>query len=237
MPRNSLIGVVKEEEERKEGKEEEEQGILAVLSSMTNLELLGEPKFLLICISNTFGFLGFYVPFVYLPSLAESQLDISSDQRGQMGALLLSVVGISNTLGRIVSGWLSDFAFVDSLFVVNCSLVLSALCVFIFPFVTSYGMLITVGAFFGLSIAAYISLTSIVLVDLLGLEKLTSAFGLLTMFRGAASIVGPPIAGAVFEATSSLNISFYLAGSFLLAAAVASMLADMVRRCDAKSSN
>jgi len=234
MPRNSLIGVVKEEEERKEGKEEEEeQGILAVLSSMTNLELLGEPKFLLICISNTFGFLGFYVPFVYLPSLAESQLDISSDQ----GALLLSVVGISNTLGRIVSGWLSDFAFVDSLFVVNCSLVLSALCVFIFPFVTSYGMLITVGAFFGLSIAAYISLTSIVLVDLLGLEKLTSAFGLLTMFRGAASIVGPPIAGAVFEATSSLNISFYLAGSFLLAAAVASMLADVVRRCDAKSSN
>ena len=36
---------------------------------------------------------------------------------------------------------------------------------------------------------------SIVLVDLLGLDRLTSAFGLLTMFRGAASIVGPPIAG------------------------------------------
>jgi len=230
LPRNSLIGVVKEEEETKEGKEDE-QGILAVLSSMTNLELLGDPKFLLICASNTFGFLGFYVPFVYLPSLAESQLDISSEQ----GALLLSVVGISNTLGRILSGWLSDFAFVDSLFVVNCSLVLSALCVFLFPFVTSYSMLLTVGAFFGLSIAAYISLTSIVLVDLLGLEKLTSAFGLLTMFRGAASIVGPPIAGAVFEATSSLNISFYLAGSFLLAAGVASMLADVVRRC--KTSN
>ena len=55
--------------------------------------------------------------------------------------------------------WLSDFAFVDSLFVVNCSLVLSSLCVFFFPFVTSYTMLLTVGAFFGLSIAAYISLT------------------------------------------------------------------------------
>ena len=83
MPRNSLIGVVKEEEEMegKEGKDEkDEQGIMAVLSSMTNFELLGDPKFLLICASNTFGFLGFYVPFVYLPSLAESQLDISSDQ-------------------------------------------------------------------------------------------------------------------------------------------------------------
>ena len=55
--------------------------------------------------------------------------------------------------------WLSDFAFVDSLFVVNCSLVLSAICVFLFPFVNSYAMLLTVGALFGLAIAAYISLT------------------------------------------------------------------------------
>ena len=61
-------------------REEEEQGILATLSSMTNMKLLGDPKFLLICASNTFGFLGFYVPFVYLPSLADSQLDITSEQ-------------------------------------------------------------------------------------------------------------------------------------------------------------
>ena len=80
MPRNSLIGVVKEEEEMEGKEEKDEQGIMAVLSSMTNLELLGDPKFLLICASNTFGFLGFYVPFVYLPSLADSQLDISSEQ-------------------------------------------------------------------------------------------------------------------------------------------------------------
>jgi hypothetical protein len=34
--------------------------------------------------------------------------------------------------------------------------------------------------------AGYISLTSIILVDLLGLEKLTNAFGLLILFRGVA---------------------------------------------------
>lgn len=140
------------------------------------------------------------------------------------------MVGISNTLGRLVCGWLSDFAWVDSLFVINCSLALSSLCVFLFPFVSTFETLVLLGSLFGLSIAAYISLTSIVLVDLLGLERLTSAFGLLTMFRGAASIVGPPIAGAVFQATNSLNISFYLAGGFLLAASVTSCLADVVRR-------
>lgn len=44
--------------------------------------------------------------------------------------------------------------------------------------------------FFGLAIAGYISLTSIILVDLLGLEKLTNAFGLLILFRGLAAIIG-----------------------------------------------
>lgn len=225
LPRNSLIDTAVREDGGKE--EEQKQGrLLQMITSMADPVLLTDPKFLLICASNTFGFLGFYVPFVYLPSLAGEQEGITPEQ----GAFILSVVGIANTLGRIVSGWLSDFAWVDSLFVVTCSLVCSSVCVFLFPFVTTYEMLLLLGFVFGLSIAAYISLTSIVLVDLLGLERLTSAFGLLTMFRGAASIVGPPIAGFVFEATQSLNISFFLAGGFLFAAALTSILADVVRR-------
>ena len=42
---------------------------------------------------------------------------------------------------------------------------------------------------------AYVGLTSVILVDLLGLENLTNAFGLLLLFQGIASIVGPPVGG------------------------------------------
>ena len=83
---------------------------------------------------------------------------------------------------------------------------------------------------FGSFIAAYIALTSIVLVDICGIENLTSAFGLLTVFRGAASNVGPPLAGVVYEATISYSVSFYLSGASLIMAAVFSILADIVRR-------
>ena len=41
----------------------------------------------------------------------------------------------------------------------------------------------------------YVSLTSVVLVDLLGLEMLTNSFGLVLMFQGIATLIGPPIAG------------------------------------------
>lgn len=48
---------------------------------------------------------------------------------------------------------------------------------------------------FGLSCGAYVGLTAVVLVDLLGLDKLTNAFGLVLLFQGFASLIGPPITG------------------------------------------
>jgi hypothetical protein len=50
---------------------------------------------------------------------------------------------------------------------------------------------------FGFTIGAYVGLTSVILVDLLGLDRLTNAFGLLLLFQGIASFLGPPIAGMV----------------------------------------
>jgi len=42
---------------------------------------------------------------------------------------------------------------------------------------------------------AYVCLTPIVLVDLLGLEKLSNAFGLVLLFQGIGAVAGPPFAG------------------------------------------
>jgi len=68
---------------------------------------------------------------------------------------------------------------------------------FLFPIDCSgYYSYIVVAIFFGLFVSGYVSLTSIILVDLLGLDNLTNAFGLLILFRGAASIIGAPLAGS-----------------------------------------
>ena len=42
---------------------------------------------------------------------------------------------------------------------------------------------------------AYVSLISVILVDLMGLEKLTNAFGILMVFQGVACLIGPPVIG------------------------------------------
>lgn len=79
-------------------------------------------------------------------------------------------------------------------------------------------------------VAGYISLTSIILVDLLGLDKLTNAFGLLILFRGAAAIVGSPLAGIVYDATNSYDIPFLMAAAFFAISTVTSFLAPSLKR-------
>ncbi|GAB6029793.1 hypothetical protein CHUAL_005507 [Chamberlinius hualienensis] len=200
------------------------------VSTMLDFSLLKDPVFLLIGISNVFGMLGFYVPFVYITDLAILR-NIEKDQ----AAFLLSIIGIINTFGRLFFGWLTDRPNVDSLLVNNISLLLAGVCIFLVPFGNSYALLVTICVFFGLFISAYVSLTSIILVDLLGLEKLTNAFGLLILFRGAASIVGPPLAGALYDATGTYDISFYAAGALIVISAILSFMIPCVKRCSTKA--
>ena len=144
--------------------------------------------------------------------------------------VLLLLLGVSNTIGRVLAGWLSDFSWVDSLIVTNLAIFLSGVSVFVLPFCNSYGLFVFVALMFGFFVAAYISLTSIVLVDLLGLDNLTSAFGLLVLYRGISSMVGPPVAGAVYDATKSYDISFYMAGGFLILASLISFAAQILQK-------
>ena len=56
------------------------------------------------------------------------------------------------------------------------------------PFCLDFLSLAIYSAVFGFTIGAYVGLTSVILVDLLGLDKLTNAFGLLLLFQGIGNI-------------------------------------------------
>ena len=49
---------------------ENDKAIKAVIKEMLNFKLLFNPLFFLIGVSNAVGMIGFYTPFVYLPSMA-----------------------------------------------------------------------------------------------------------------------------------------------------------------------
>lgn len=68
---------------------------------------------------------------------------------------------------------------------------------------------------FGFTIGSYVGLTSVILVDLFGLAKLTNAFGLLLLFMGTAGFVGPPIVGLLYDISQSYAPGFLFAGAMI----------------------
>ena len=75
---------------------------------------------------------------------------------------------------------------------------------------------------------------SVILVELLGLENLTSAFGLLLLFQGVAVMIGTPIAGAIYEFFGNYDISFYIGGILLVSSSFLSFTAQILHQIKKK---
>lgn len=75
---------------------------------------------------------------------------------------------------------------------------------------------------------------SIIAVDLMGIEKLTNAFGILMLFQGLAAVVGTPIAGALYDATNSYDYSFYFAGILITISAILCYPLKIINRWEKK---
>lgn len=190
-----------------------------ILKEMLDFSLMLKISFFMLFIGNVFACTGYFIPFSYIVDRAV-QMGISSSN----AAFLLSIMGITNTIGRVLCGFLADLSFVNPLILNNAMLVLSAAILFLEPLCTTYAMLVGFSVIYGLCIAAYISLTSPIICDLLGIGKLSNAFGLLILARGVSGIYGPPLAGAVFQATNNYDASFYLGGGMYLLSAVCHMV-------------
>ena len=61
-----------------------------------------------------------------------------------------------------------------------------------------------------------------------GLGKLTTAYGTLGIFEGVACLIGIPIAGAIFDATDSYVIPFYIAAVFFIFASLFGIVAHKI---------
>lgn len=55
------------------------------------------------------------------------------------------------------------------------------------------------------------------MVEMLGLERLTNAIGIILMFQGVASLAGTSISGFLRDLTGDYKMSFYFAGGCISA--------------------
>lgn len=171
------------------------------MAEMMNFSLLKDVIFIIFAISNFCTSIGFNMPYVYIVAQAK-QLDLTSEQ----SSYLIAIIGVANTIGRIILGYISDKPWVNRLWIYNVCLTLCGIATTMCPLCKDFYSLGFYCSVFGFTIGAYVGLTSVILVDLLGLEKLTNAFGILLLFQGIASLIGPPIGGKFHHYNSLVPI-------------------------------
>ncbi|CAH0602486.1 unnamed protein product [Chrysodeixis includens] len=159
-----------------------------------DLTLLKDPTYLVILISSSTVAISCTNFIILLPSHAQN---IGFDKA--RGAYLLSTVSALDLVGRIGGSALCDLNLIPKSFYFVGGLLFSGITLAIIPFLESYVTISIFCAFFGLASGVNNSVTTLVMAEILGVERLMSTYGISLFVNGLLQLVGPPICGLWFE--------------------------------------
>uniref|UniRef100_A0A915DUG8 Major facilitator superfamily (MFS) profile domain-containing protein n=1 Tax=Ditylenchus dipsaci TaxID=166011 RepID=A0A915DUG8_9BILA len=186
--------------------------------------LLANPVYVLFVCASVLNTVGFNAVPMFIPMNAESEKGLR--QSKQTAATTVSAYGLANMIGRLLFGLLCDRQLPfhwgkdcarNRIWIFSITLFISGLaCCFVFS-IASIWVYVIFCAFFGFMVSSYASLTSVVMVDLIGVDRLTNGLGLLFMFHGIACVLGPLVGGHLFDTTCNYSWTFIFFGSSLMA--------------------
>ncbi|XP_035827707.1 monocarboxylate transporter 12 [Aplysia californica] len=187
--------------------------------------LLKNPVFLVYWFSVCFGNMGYPNVFIMLPPHVESL-----GQSRDMSALLMSIIGLSDLVGRLFFGWFSNMDIIPRHYGFILCMAASGVLLLIVPALSSMAELITFSALYGLVAGSFIAMIAVMLADKIGTEKLGSSFGLTTLGMAVSACVGPPICGALRDITHSWNAAFIFCGVITIFGSSLPLLEPMALR-------
>lgn len=163
--------------------------------------------------------LALFQVFVYLPSFAVDQGATSV-----AAAALVSVVGGASIAGRLLLGPLADR--VGRIRVYRACFAVMGLSFGIWLVAPSYPWLVVFALVMGGAYGGFIALSPAVAAEVFGVRNLGSLVGVLYTGAGLGALVGPPLAGALIDAS---GYRWAIAASMIAAAAAAVALVPLGR--------
>lgn len=207
-----------------------------ILKEMTDFRLLWKNLgFLLITLSNFFLFTGYFTPFLYITKLAQD----NGFSKGQ-ASFLISIIGIVNIPARMLYGFIADRKFISAINLNTFSVMIATIPLFFYKAVQSYywGQVLF-SVLFAVGIAGMNSLTTMYLVDLVGMKKFSNATGIINLFRGFGCFLGPFLGGAIATKFGEVN-SFFFSGICFIVGLVLTLVVSFLsyfKKCCNKSKN
>ncbi|XP_060582252.1 monocarboxylate transporter 12-like [Ruditapes philippinarum] len=151
--------------------------------------------------------LAYTIPFNLLPDQSVEK-GISKHQV----SWIMSSVGITNTLGRVLLGWLADNKCIHRLSLLKLLLLLAGLSTAVSPLFTTFTTKLLYACIYGFLVGGYVVLCPVVLADLFGTELIAQSLGLWMFACGLAGSIASPVGGFLYDVTGSYDTTFFVAG-------------------------
>ncbi|XP_023262127.1 monocarboxylate transporter 9-like isoform X1 [Seriola lalandi dorsalis] len=199
------------------------RGYTQCLSSM--LSLLQDKVLMTLCICLFFFSLGTTPPQLFLEDLARS----SGLTEGVASISLVSLCSIGGGVGRLGLGVMADMPRVDSVHLYALTVGVSGLAVLLIPFTSSYRDLQVLSVVLGF-LSGNWTLTPYVTSQVVGVEKLAEAHGILMFFGGVGITLGPPVVGCFYDVSQSYDVAFFISGGGMMVSSIVLFLATVSLR-------
>ena len=174
------------------------------------LTLLKNKEMFFYCLVHIFFELAYYSPMVYLPEMMTSDRGISQEWAGT----IISVLGVANMAGKVITGLFLQWLGVSpTLFSAITLMLLCGSCIGL-TFCISYGYFAAVTAAYGIMLSTVDVCLPLILIEILGEDKLKDGFSLIMVCKMLSPIWGPPIGGALRDWTGHYSFTFYASGFF-----------------------
>ncbi|VVC31285.1 Hypothetical protein CINCED_3A014625 [Cinara cedri] len=176
------------------------------LRSLVNIDIWKNPKYVIWATMIPLALFGYFVPYVHLVKVVEDRFP-SAD-----GKILVTCIGISSGIGRLISGPISDCKRVDRIIMQQVSLFvigLMTMCIIIVP---HFYMLVLITLIMGVADGCFVSVMGPIAFDLCGQKGAAQAIGCILGLCSIPLTVGPPIAGWMYDVYKSYTGAFLIAG-------------------------
>lgn len=163
-------------------------------------------RFVVWVIAIPLALFGYFVPYVHLVQHVE---DVFPDANGET---LVTCMGITSGLGRVLFGRLADLPSVSPVVLQQVSFMAMGLLTLSIAAAHTYVSLVLVCLLLGLCDGCFISLIGPAAQRLTGTRGASQAIGFLLGFCSIPLTAGPPAAGILYDQRGNYNLAFLLAG-------------------------
>ncbi|XP_062495726.1 monocarboxylate transporter 6 isoform X2 [Pezoporus occidentalis] len=168
-------------------------------------------------IGVTWMMMGFALPHIYLVPYA-----IQNGVEERRAALLISVIGFINIFIRPFTGLLSGHRLFSGrrIYLFSLAVLLCGLSNFICVVSAEFSVLIVYCVILSIAMSGIGALTFQVLMDVVEMDRFSSALGLFTILESITLLIGPPLTGLLVDVTNDFHYVFYNSSFFLISAAL-----------------